>query len=163
MTLLGSSHDEVVPLAGVPDQSPGSPLPLVVADDVRLLLAYLVPEGGLDPFDTNEQYGIVEFQSPYVHAFGPPSDETLHAHPLASRGLGRYGAYEVRRSSWVRRLEEFNRVHRRHDPKRFESLRHFVFTFHDNLFECVAKELRSTIWAGQREELIPYLGQRLLS
>jgi len=31
-----------------------------------------------------------------------------------------------------------NRVHPNHNASRFGALRHFVFTFHDNMFECVA-------------------------
>jgi hypothetical protein len=31
-----------------------------------------------------------------------------------------------------------NRVHPEHNASRFGSLRHFVLTFHDNTFECVA-------------------------
>jgi hypothetical protein len=56
-----------------------------------------------------------------------------------SRGLAPYGEFEVVASSWIRSLERMNRVHPRHDAARFAELRHFIFTFHDKTFECVAK------------------------
>jgi len=30
-------------------------------------------------------------------------------------------------------------VHDRHSPARYSALRHFIFTFHDSTFECVAE------------------------
>jgi hypothetical protein len=62
---------------------------------------------------------------------------------LASRGLGYYGIFEVVGSSWVRELEEMNRVHPNHNPRRFDKLRHFIFMFHDNTFEVIAEGVKS--------------------
>jgi hypothetical protein len=70
---------------------------------------------------------------------GAPNNEALSGHPLYSRGLGYYGIYEIIESSWIRSLERMNRVHPSHKPRHFEELRHFVFTFHDDTFECVAR------------------------
>jgi hypothetical protein len=44
----------------------------------------------------------------------------------------------VEQSSLVRRLERMNSVHEYHDPKRFWALTHYIFTFKDSTFECVA-------------------------
>lgn len=106
-------------------------MPKILASDVGLLLAYEVAPSG-------EQYAIVKFIRPRAHYFGSPSDETMNGHPLAERGLRPYGVFEVRKSSWVRALEQMNRGHPKHDASRFGALRHFVFTLHDNTFECVA-------------------------
>ena len=35
-----------------------------------------------------------------------------------------------------------NAVHRHHRPEAFAQLTHFVLSFHDSTFECVARELR---------------------
>ena len=83
---------------------------------------------------------VVRFRRPYAHMFGPPNDEAFEGHPLAARGLASYAVYEVRRSSWLRRLERMNAVHWNHRPERFLArLRHFVFAFHDATFECIAE------------------------
>ena len=106
-------------------------MPQILANDVGPVLAYEVAPGG-------EQYAIVKFIGPRAHYFGSPSDETIRGHPLWELGLRPYGVFEVRKSSWIRALERMNRVHPNHNPSRFAALRHFVFTFHDNTFECVA-------------------------
>ncbi|MGA7326871.1 MAG: hypothetical protein WBX25_20865 [Rhodomicrobium sp.] len=125
-------RDEVAIFEGVPGHSPGAPMPLILATDVSLVLAYETAPSG-------EQYAVVKFIGPRAHYFGPPNDEAAKGHPLAERGLGYYGIYEVSNSSWIRTLEQMNRVYRNHDASRFAALRHFVFTFHDNTFECIAK------------------------
>lgn len=38
-----------------------------------------------------------------------------------------------------------NSVHRRHDPKIFEAFTHYIFTFHDSTFECVANSYDFTV------------------
>ena len=81
--------------------------------------------------------------------FGPPNDETFSGHPLADRGLHPYAVFEVRDSSWIRKLERMNSVHHRHNRERFlEGLRHFVFAFHDSTFECVAHGFEVEVFRG---------------
>ncbi len=38
-------------------------------------------------------------------------------------------------------MEQMNRVRPAHNASRFRSLGHFVFTFHDSTFECVADDV----------------------
>lgn len=128
-------RDRVVPYADIPAHSPGAPMPVVFADDHRLMLAYLVTP-------TDQGRVIVEFVGPRAHYFGPPNDEALAGHPLYARGLESYGVYEIRDSSWVRALEQRNRVHPQHDPRNYDGLRHLVLTFHDSTFECIAMGAR---------------------
>ena len=124
--------DEVQVLEGLPSHSAGAPMPVILANDHALILAYETAPDGAD-------YAIVKFLSPRAHYFGAPNDETLRGHPLAARGLGHYGIYEIRHSSWIRTLDRVNSVHPRHNASRFQKLRHFVFTFHDATLECVAE------------------------
>ena len=49
-----------------------------------------------------------------------------------------YGAFEIKHSSWIRQLERMNSVHPHHSPEPFEWLRHYVLSFRDTTFECVA-------------------------
>ena len=81
----------------------------------------------------------IAFAGALVHCFGPPNDETLQAHPLAAFGLTRYAAFEVRHSRWIEELKAMNRVHDRHDDALFDGYRHFIWTFHDSTFECLAE------------------------
>src|SRR5262245_63708733 len=67
-----------------------------------------------------------------------PNDEAFAGHPLANRGLMPYGAFVIESSSWIRRLEQMNSAHPCHKPERFWARKHYVLTFHDSTFECVA-------------------------
>lgn len=142
-------RDSVEPLVGVPQSSIGAPLPLVLADEHRLVLAYYVEER--DPSwdgtsvrvlglqDSDEPIAIVRFELCIAHTLGPPNDEAFAGHPLADRGLEPYGTFEIRDSSWIRLLERRNSVHPYHRPDSFRDLRHLIFTFHDTTFECVCR------------------------
>jgi hypothetical protein len=145
------ARDRVVVLDDVPHPDPGAPLPTVLANDYALLLLYLLPHGPADWDGTTVQVvgsesdglpvAVVEFQQPYAHILGPPNDEAIAGHPLAYRGAVPYGVYEVEGSSWIRAMERMNRVHPYHKPQRFDLLHHYVFTFHESVFECAANDL----------------------
>ena len=44
-----------------------------------------------------------------------------------------------------RQLERMNSVHALHNPERFSRLVHFVFSFHDSTFECVADDVEIAV------------------
>lgn len=132
--------DTVVRLDEVPKQDSGAPCPIVLAEDGRLVLSYWeIDEPPYEP--TTAPLAVIRFTRPYMHFFGPPNIDAISGHPLSGRGLHGGSAFRIDRSSLVRRLERMNSVHPRHDPKMFDSLLHFIFTFHDATFECVAESL----------------------
>lgn len=152
-------RDEVIVLTTAPCPDIGAPLPLVVADEHHLLLAYLVSEPDptwdgryttvVSPDSDGLAVAIVRFHRPSAHLFGPPNDEAFAGHPLAARGLRPYRVFEVRHSSWVRKYERMNSVHPRHDRERYlDGRRHFVFAFHDSTFECVAEWFEVEMFRG---------------
>jgi hypothetical protein len=131
-------------------------MPVVLACDDTLLLCY-------ETAPNNAEVAAVTFARPKAHYLGPPNDEALSGHPLASRGLVAYGIFEVLSSSWVRSLSDINRVHHLHDPNRFSKLRHFVFTFHDATFEIVAEAVQAVKMFPQAEGLVSRLIQERLA
>lgn len=158
--------DRVKEVPNVPQPDVGAPLPLVVADDLRVLLAYLVSEArsrlGRNLHD--REIGIDAGRSRCVGdvptALGSlprhaqlPNDEAFAGHPLHERGLDPYMVAEVVNSSWLRRLERMNAVHPSHDPRGYAELRHFVFAFHDTTFECIAKGLSVEVRRGSLREV----------
>lgn len=82
---------------------------------------------------------IVTFSRCYACMSGPPNDEALNGHPLYGRGLLAYSAFKVENSSWLRSLERMNSVHPSHRPEHFSGYSHFIVTFHDSTFECIAE------------------------
>ena len=80
-----------------------------------------------------------------MHLFGPPNEDAISGHPLSSRGLYAGGVFRVDQSSLVRELGRMNSVYSGHDPKVFDTFSHFIFTFHDSTFECVAESMDCSI------------------
>lgn len=66
------------------------------------------------------------------------NDGAITGHPLWENGLAPYAFHEVAASRWIATRERENSVHPRHQPGDFARLRHFIFTFHDETFECLA-------------------------
>lgn len=164
-------RDKVVKLENVPQSSIGAPMPIVLSDEDKILLAYMVEakpsdwEGSdvrvIDPTSSGESLALVEFSSYSSLMFGAPNDEAFAGHPLATRGLHPYGAFQIENSSWVRQLKKMNSVHLYHKPERFERLRHFIFAFHDSTFECVAEGFTVAEHEGSLEMVLPVMQSRL--
>ena len=164
-------RDTVVELAELPQSSIGAPLPVVVASEHRLQVAYLLELDDPDwdgtyvrvvsPQSPGERVAAVEFEQPYAHYLGAPNDEAFAGHPLAGRGVAPYGAFEVRGSSWIAALETMIRVHPYHKPAPFNELRHFILAFHDSTFECVARGLTVGEHAGPSARVVMEMAQRV--
>lgn len=158
-------RDIVAEIHDAPAPDVGAPMPLLIASEHRLLLAYYINEHDPEWRGTyvcvtgpaaDFMVAIVRFDMLYAHMFGPPNDEAFHGHPLASRGLEPYAVFEIRDSSWLRRLERMNSVHHRHDPASFmDGQRHFVFAFHDTTFECIAEGFTVEIMRGGIGAVLP--------
>ena len=157
--------DEVIELNTAPQSSVGAPNPIVLAGEHGVFLAYYTQDNcvGWDGtsvrivgVDTEgEPVAVVRFRHCSAHMFGPPNDEAFGGHPLADRGLRPYGVFEIKNSSWVRKLEKVNAVHPRHDKHRFmRDKTHFVFSFHDTTFECVAKSFTVEMSTGSVKRVI---------
>lgn len=163
--------DRVVTLEGIPQSSVGAPLPLIVANEGRPVLAYYMESTDpswdgttvriVDQERSNEPIALIRLET-FAHMFGPPNDEAFSGHPLAGRGLHPYGAFRVENSSWIRRLERMNRVHEHHRPKRFEQFQHLVFAFHDSTFECVCREFDVRTEHGSMLDVTPAILALLL-
>jgi hypothetical protein len=151
-----NDQDTVYEERGITPPDFGAPLPFVVAREGKLLLAYY---GDFEqnhrsdaPLVVNQgtvgSIVVVSFRRPLSYFSVPLSNETLDAHPLAFRGLTRNGVYRVEKSSWIRRLLAAQLVHRRALPETFQNSIHFVFVFHDSIFECVADSFEHWIAEG---------------
>lgn len=141
--------DKVIELTNIPQSSVGAPLPIVIADEHHVIIAFILqntPESwdgttirvvGIN--SEKESIAIVKFEHCSSHMFGPPNDEAFSGHPLASRGLEPYSYFEIQNSSWIRKLEKMNSIHPHHNKERYmEKKKHYIFSFHDSTFECIA-------------------------
>jgi hypothetical protein len=145
--------DNLKPLANVPQMDTGAPLPILMQTEQGCCLAYLCRSAKA----AAESVAIINFEDTLASYFGEPNDEALAGHPLYDRGLSSYSAFEVTGSSWIRALENANRAHRLHSPESYAGLRHFIWTFHDSTFECVASDYGVETIRGSIESAVSRL------
>lgn len=107
-------------------------------------------------------FALLEFNICLQTRFGLPNDEALPGHPLYSKGVQTYAMYEVLNSSWIDQLAEQNRV-KFPTTTNFDSFRHFILTFHESIFECVAEGFTSEVFDGPYEQLFARIAERVMS
>jgi hypothetical protein len=88
--------------------------------------------------DTVGPLAVVEFFRCVDATIGGPNDEALSGHRLFGRGLSANDFFMVENSRWRESARLVNSVHPMHSDEPFDQLRHYVFTFHDETFECLA-------------------------
>ena len=147
-------RDKIVELQAVPQSSPGAPCPMLIANEHQLWLAFYVREDDshwdgktcrLVDENSDETCAVVHFKGLKSHILGQPDEMRTHLHPLGRRGLTAYMSVEVIHSSWIRKLAAFHAKIPRHWPHAYDKARHFIFTFHDSSFECIADSFEVTI------------------
>ena len=128
--------DLIVLLDSVPHPAADAAEPFIVASDRRLILAYPIAAADFDrfgPFDPDDDpFCAVLFPDTVFHRLGPPGDGDLEIHPLAGQGLLGYSVHEVVNSSLAAEIAGVTVA----GPLQ----RHFVITFQDSTFECVASD-----------------------
>ncbi|MDE2492139.1 MAG: hypothetical protein KGM24_14930 [Elusimicrobia bacterium] len=135
-----ADQDRVVRLP-VPEPDAEKPLPVVLAKGGTVVLSYM-------SFMVRwRKHIIVSFHVAFGHRLLPLDRGSLAAHPLAARGLKPDGAFEVKNSSWAR--EEFA-----------GRGKHYVFTFSDALFECVAEGFGSET-IEEDDDVVRLMSRRL--
>jgi hypothetical protein len=136
-TYSADAKSRLIELKDLPAFEPGATSVEVVGDEYEgIFVSYFIATVDRE---VDGEVAIVRFEGARASYWGSPNDEALQGHPLAKNGLKYNSAMEVLGSPWIRRLEEMNRVHARHSPTMFAKDRHFILTFHDSTFECVAK------------------------
>lgn len=163
--------DRVIEIEDAPQSSIGAPLPIVLSDEHKLLLAYILQNTPpnrdqskiriVTPATLGEDVALIEFRRYRSFMFGMPNDEAFHGHPLANRGLHPHGVFEIENSSWIKELEKINSAHPYHQPQRFENLKHYIFAFHDPTFECVAENFTVSLYQSSLKDVISEMQNRL--
>lgn len=129
VTELTGGTELVVRLDGAPPCDVGAPNPMVVAGNPLTALVY---------DDVDRVRRLLTFHHVDSVLFGGINAEALRGHRLWGQGLQAYEFQEVINSAWIAQREQENSVHPSHRGGWHARLRHFVFTFHDDTFECIA-------------------------
>jgi hypothetical protein len=133
------AKDSVVALAELPRPTAGAGEPVLFASEHTLQIAYYT-------YSRDDAVALVTFSNPEAHYFGPPHVDAVNRHPLHSRGVDIYGAFEVHNSSWIRELRQIS-------GGRMDG-RHFILTFHDVTFECIACDFSISMHKEHPAEVI---------
>ena len=150
----------------------GAPLPFLLCNDYRTFLTFYVRQPHpswdgtwakvVDP--ASEQRAalcLVKFKNCMSAKLGHPNDEAQYGHPLSGRGLEGYTAQIVRNSPWLKEVAKINSVHPQDDSKRWKSINHYVFWFHDSTFECLAESYEVEMSSESMADLLSRV-QRML-
>ncbi|KMQ67375.1 hypothetical protein ACM39_13100 [Chryseobacterium sp. FH2] len=150
---------ELIEIKGLFEMDFGSPSPTILSNDTELFVAFYADKEGSStiPQVRNTVYdtGVfaLKFKMYLKYTFGLPGEETIQGHPYSKLGLQSYSFYELRNSDLIKSLQEIENVHSEYNPERWKKYKHFILTFHDNMFECVAQDFEI------REENIPLYNQ----
>ena len=166
-------EEHAVPLDFPARWDTGWPLPHVIQNDYKTFLTFYIREPDpdwdgsyvtvKDPGDGSvESLALVEFFGCASAKLGSPNDEVFEGHPLSGKGLHGYTAQRVVNSKWLAELEAVNSVHRCHNPASWRKLNHYIFSFHDTTFECVAESFRVEVFRESMADLLARVCQRLL-
>ena len=150
-TLNSDVMDRVLELNEL-QSSVGSPCPSLLMDGAHLYVTYHMQE---EPSDFElEAIGLVKFSGVYFHKLGAPNEEAFHGHPLYKNGLRPFGTFVVEDSSWVKECMVRNRVHPDHSDDHFKSLKHYVWSFHDETLEVIAKSYQFRLTQGSPNSVL---------
>jgi hypothetical protein len=137
----------------------------IVASESRAFLAYYESETCARP--DHDEVRLIELVDCVAVRQGPPTDETLHGHPLWDRGLTFYQLHEIENSGWLTSLRDMNRVHPGSPDLPWPDARHYLFAFHDSTVDAVASDVavREAFpsrlrWRSQRQRVDCCAGMR---
>ncbi|MHC4740590.1 MAG: hypothetical protein ACYS8Z_01685 [Planctomycetota bacterium] len=168
---MRKEKDKVLEITDIPKSDVGAPLPVVLSDEHHLFCVYYLRDTPDDWNGTNvkvmnidsddEPIAVAGFPGYHVYQFGPPNDETLHGHPLYSKGLEHYRVFEIANSSWIEYFERMNSVHPYHNKGRFEKYRHFIFSFHDSTLEVISENFEIEVRRDSIRQILSEIQNRL--
>jgi|GEM_PF-808711 len=137
-------EDLVVLLDSIPHPAADAAEPFIVASDRRVILTYPIAESDFErfgPFDPDDDpFCAVLFSDTAFHRLGPPGDTDLAIHPLSAQGLSGYSAHEVVNSSLCAEIAAVPAGSSASIEAAVPARRHFVITFLESTFECVASD-----------------------
>jgi hypothetical protein len=153
MLYIPDERDTVMIESDLPLPLSGAPLPTTIATEHRLLLAYYTALWEPEPPSSKRQkiptlvsdatlgtIAIADFRRPIAHFSVSISNETFDTHPFAFRGLIGDAIFRVENSSWIRQLAAAQYAHKQYRGTA-ASKKHFIFAFHDSIFEAAAEDL----------------------
>jgi hypothetical protein len=124
---------------------------LIVGDEWYLITGF-VPSTALLCGDVGKEGALLlEFKHVVELRFGGLNDEVFDAHPLNGKGLGVYGIFVIRNSSWRRCLKDSMSVHPSFSEMWWLGFEHYIIRGKGGEMACLA---RGCEWRVLRENII---------
>lgn len=117
------------------------------------------PRGGF--YRDNAGTAVLEFVNCLISKFGYPNDEATFGIPKYKDLDLAYDICEVTNSEWIRELEVLNSF--QFPGTDYSNCRHFLIFFHDSTFECIAKDMLTSISSKPYAETMAELGSKIAS
>ncbi len=155
---------KLIEITGVFQMDTGSPSPIILSTEGDMLILFLTQKDqrnvpsirGKTEYETN--VSMMKFTNCLKYTFGSPSNETLHGHPYYQLGLESYAFYEMKDSDMIKELQTIDKIHAYYNFEKWKYYKHYIITFHDNMFECVSTNYefqeKSALIYNQAENLI---------
>lgn len=125
----------------------GAPTPTIISNDSNLYIMFYAGRSDSNAEvlqERNSVYDkgiyILKFNLFLKYNFGIPGNEIIIGHPYAKLGLQSYAFYELEDSDWIKELMEIESVHPYFNKDKWIGYKHYILTFHDNMFECIARD-----------------------
>lgn len=136
---------ELIEIKGLFEIDYGAPSPTIISNDSELFIAFYASKEStlfeLQERNTVYDTGIfaLKFKTYLKYTFGLPGNETIQGHPYSKLGMKPFSFYELRNSVLIKELQKIEKVHPSYNPEKWEMYKHYILTFHDNMFECIAQ------------------------
>lgn len=114
----------------------GAPLPIIISSDNDLYISFYVDDSSETEF--KEKRLVMKFNLCLKYTFGMPGNETIYGHSYSKLGLESGAFYELKNSDLIEQLKEIDKIHSYYNHDKWKMYKHYILTFHDNMFECVA-------------------------
>ena len=102
-------------------------------------------------------HAVILFKSVVFHAATIYEDDTLHRHPMASKGLAPFSSYEVLNSRKIEHLASADKSSRLDQIPFPSELRHFIFAIHGHVIEVICRNFQLHTETGAVFETIDKL------
>ncbi len=126
----------IVELKDVFDMDSGAPEPIVIDAGFYTTVSFNKMWDGKEPYQPSCY--TIKFLHCVYHSHGTPNDEALHGHLYYALGLKHYSFSVVEDSELIEKLRIINSVHQYYNPLKWAKYKHYIITFKDSTFECVA-------------------------
>lgn len=137
---------ELLEIKGLFEIDYGAPSPTILSNDNELFIAFYADKESTTPFpqERNTIYDtgifVLKFKQYLKYTFGLPNEETIHGHPYSKLGMQPCSFYELKNSDLIKALQDIEKIHPQYNSKKWEVYKHYIITFHDNMFECIAQD-----------------------